>query len=192
MTGPWEGGDVDRALRQRRREDPTRWHRGGRQPVDAIGYVYAIRALGTSLAKVGFATDVARRLRTLQIGAPMELRVIWTLRETAVAEDWLHDHLGDRHSRGEWFDFGDEDPVAVLAQFVKDGRVTPPVEADEPAPMHVVKEGDLVEACGRVVEVDTIDGIRSARVQLRIAGGLRVFAWLPTDALTSTCAQESL
>lgn len=72
------------------------------------GLLYAIRAEGTSLVKIGYTRgSVEKRIKMLQTGQPFPLRVIAThpieedVRQT---EAWLHAFLKQERRSGEWFD----------------------------------------------------------------------------------------
>lgn len=70
-------------------------------------YVYVI-GVSNSPVKIGSATNVDRRLRSLQIGCPDELKVFFTiwLRGPVAqkVECEAHRRLEGSHRRGEWFD----------------------------------------------------------------------------------------
>lgn len=76
-------------------------------------HTYLVAADGTHLVKIGIAKDPMRRLRELQTGQPMDLRLLWS-----IAEDYerdLHVHFDAYRVRGEWFDLTSlGDPVDVV------------------------------------------------------------------------------
>lgn len=92
------------------------------------GTLYAIRAEGTSLVKIGYTTgSVQKRLKTLQTGQPFPLRVIATVPvETEVRdkEALLHAFLATERRRGEWFELAlqSEDFAALLQRAIAFGR----------------------------------------------------------------------
>lgn len=76
--------------------------------------VYLIGPASGSVFKIGRANDVERRLRQLQPGHPAKLGVLWTKEGGSLLEGELHRWFKDCHVFGEWFDFGDRDPVAAV------------------------------------------------------------------------------
>lgn len=80
--------------------------------------IYAVCETDTQNVKIGYtATDPIKRLSTLRVGNPRELRIIALMYGITTDERWLHERLRDRRGRGEWFDFsGVEDiPGAIEA-----------------------------------------------------------------------------
>jgi len=69
---------------------------------------------GSGLVKIGRARDARRRLREIQTGYPRELRLLHVEFGEGGAEKQLHRLLRGSRCRGEWFDFGDRDPVAEI------------------------------------------------------------------------------
>lgn len=64
-------------------------------------FVYFIQA-GDAI-KIGLARNVAARLARLQVGCPLELRLVASLRGTRAVEQWLHQRYWRLSIRGEWF-----------------------------------------------------------------------------------------
>lgn len=124
---------------------PRSWTRTGRdlgiaQEVDADGYiratyprevwrthrVYFIQAgepddKGLALVKIGFSTDVERRLRELQTASAQPLKLLNCTIGTQAIERFIHGVLKDRHVRGEWFRIYDDDISLALACMVEEG-----------------------------------------------------------------------
>jgi hypothetical protein len=76
------------------------------RPVDWLYSVYVIAA--EKAVNVGYARNVARRLRHLQIGSPADLVVVdqiglMTRAEAQAVERATHKALKDKCVRGEWF-----------------------------------------------------------------------------------------
>ena len=69
-----------------------------------------------SPVKIGYATDVAARVATLQCGNPDWLWARLVLPLSREYEAYLHDLLGMFRCGGEWFD--DEDDEGHLTQFL--------------------------------------------------------------------------
>ncbi|MCX4581352.1 GIY-YIG nuclease family protein [Streptomyces sp. NBC_01571] len=65
--------------------------------------------------KIGTASDVAARLRDLQCGSPVRLHVMWQTRGGRDLELALHQRFSAYRVHGEWFDFGEDHPVAIVA-----------------------------------------------------------------------------
>lgn len=76
--------------------------------------VYAIGSPGSRLVKIGRAVNVGRRLASIQRMSPAPLEVLWTTAGGADLEGAFHAYFSGRRTHGEWFDFGDQDPVAVI------------------------------------------------------------------------------
>jgi hypothetical protein len=78
--------------------------------------VYAIRDRKTRHVKIGISVDPNKRLASLQTGAPVGLRLLWTAPGGRPLEQHLHGHFAERHVRGEWFDFSGCDAVDLIEQ----------------------------------------------------------------------------
>jgi hypothetical protein len=68
-----------------------------------MSFVYLIS--DGKFSKIGFASNVARRLQTLQNATPYDLRIVATV-ETADPrglEAFLHGLFAAKHHRNEWF-----------------------------------------------------------------------------------------
>src|SRR5262245_9911338 len=75
------------------------------QNTTPTGFVYAIHAVGTTRVKIGFTTDLEKRLTMLQIGSPFPLELIFKMPGDMTAERKLHRHFQSRCVFGEWFEF---------------------------------------------------------------------------------------
>lgn len=75
------------------------------------------------IAKIGITTNLPARLRTIQTGHPFRLEVLWSCPGGRRLESWLHEGLAARRLTGEWFDFGEFDPVFVVRDGVRRARV---------------------------------------------------------------------
>jgi hypothetical protein len=76
--------------------------------------VYLIGPAGSSVAKIGRAKHVERRMTQLQPGHPAKLAVLWTTPGGSLIEGELHRRFDGCRVFGEWFDFGSLDPVATV------------------------------------------------------------------------------
>ncbi len=65
--------------------------------------LYFIEAVGLNLIKIGHTTDIRERLSRLQMGCPVELRILFVIPGTANDETRLHFRFHELHARGEWF-----------------------------------------------------------------------------------------
>jgi hypothetical protein len=81
--------------------------------------VYVIGAPGGSVAKIGHAKHLRRRLSQIQTGHPAKIEVLWSIEGGIRLESGLHDDLHEYRVHGEWFDFGTLDPVATVKEAVK-------------------------------------------------------------------------
>lgn len=78
-------------------------------------WVYLIGSTLTKPVKIGVATSVNARLDELRTGSPVPLHLIWKTRGGRALEGGLHEYFAPYRIHGEWFDFGDEDPAALVA-----------------------------------------------------------------------------
>lgn len=78
-------------------------------------WVYLIGSQQARPVKIGVARDVGSRLAELQTGSPLPLYLIWKTRGGGALERDLHERFSPYRIHGEWFDFGDENPAAVVA-----------------------------------------------------------------------------
>lgn len=71
-------------------------------------YVYFVRAGNTGPIKIGVAVNVDNRLKTLQTGNHLELRLVAKIKCRSKADAYsmernLHKKFKGKHIRGEWF-----------------------------------------------------------------------------------------
>lgn len=78
-------------------------------------WVYLIGSPSARPVKIGVAKSVETRIAELQIGSPLPLQLIWKTRGGRSLERALHERFAPYRIHGEWFDFGDENPAAVVA-----------------------------------------------------------------------------
>ncbi|WP_051057037.1 GIY-YIG nuclease family protein [Bradyrhizobium yuanmingense] len=77
-----------------------------KKPRSPSGFVYFIGQVeNPDVVKIGFATDVAERLATLQTGSPFTLTLVASFPGTMKAEKLLHRQFASDCIRGEWFKF---------------------------------------------------------------------------------------
>lgn len=99
--------------------------RAPNQPVLTIGrpgYVYFMR-MGNSV-KIGFSTDVGKRLKAIQTACPLPAKVIKIIPGSDQTERYFHHHFAAYRQSGEWFHL-DGELAAFLAVTI---RPVPPKE----------------------------------------------------------------
>jgi hypothetical protein len=67
------------------------------------GNVYFVEAAGRRMVKIGYATNVNKRIRTLQIGSPDRLVLVHVMPGTRETESLFHGRFQRYRARGEWF-----------------------------------------------------------------------------------------
>lgn len=67
------------------------------------GYIYAIQARALRVIKIGYASNPANRLKSLQTGSPDLLNMIGLWRGVLQDEIDLHLEFGKLRVHGEWF-----------------------------------------------------------------------------------------
>ncbi|MEU2135057.1 GIY-YIG nuclease family protein [Streptomyces sp. NPDC018352] len=82
---------------------------------DTRAWVYLVGAVEARPVKIGTASNVAARLRDLQCGSPVRLHVMWQTQGGRDLEQALHQRFSDYRVHGEWFDSGEDHPVAIVA-----------------------------------------------------------------------------
>jgi hypothetical protein len=96
------------------------------RPVVAIGrpgYVYFMR-MGDSV-KIGFSTDVGKRLKAIQTACPMPAKVIKIIPGSDQTERYFHHHFAAYRQSGEWFQL-DGELAAFLSITVHSGKIDRP------------------------------------------------------------------
>jgi hypothetical protein len=89
--------------------------------------VYFIQSGPNGPIKIGFTNDSAKsRLRVMQTGNPMRLRLLLQIEGDERLEAGLHQHFSDSRVRGEWFH-----PVSSLLELIEANRPKPVVEKNE-------------------------------------------------------------
>ncbi|WP_331737688.1 GIY-YIG nuclease family protein (plasmid) [Streptomyces sp. NBC_01732] len=97
--------------------------------------VYLIGSPESPLVKIGWSDNPERRLRDLQTGSPVLLKLLALFEGGAVIERELHRRFADKRRHGEWFDLG-PDPVKVVSPFVKVAQVEKAERAGLRKPKH--------------------------------------------------------
>lgn len=78
-------------------------------------WVYLVGSTLTRPVKIGVAKNAEARLDELRVGSPVPLHLIWKTRGGRAMESSLHEYFAAYRIHGEWFDFGDENPAALVA-----------------------------------------------------------------------------
>ncbi|MEU8469559.1 GIY-YIG nuclease family protein [Streptomyces sp. NPDC029006] len=80
--------------------------------------VYVIGPAGSHTAKIGHSVSPPQRLRQIQTMSPLSLAILWTCEGGEPLERRLHAYLRPYRTHGEWFDFGELDPVTMVQEAV--------------------------------------------------------------------------
>lgn len=82
-------------------------------------FVYAIRAGDTGYVKFGASRDPRKRLRSLQTGSHLPLRLVAQARDARGRFEYQLHHLifNECHTTGEWFDVGEMADSALRSVF---------------------------------------------------------------------------
>lgn len=75
--------------------------------VHRIG-VYVLSAVGSGRVKVGFTTDLSKRIEDMSTGCPFDLEVMAFIGGGRLLEQTLHEALSLHHARREWFHDNDD------------------------------------------------------------------------------------
>lgn len=110
--------------------EPVAGYEHGVMPSD--GFVYIISPAGNAVVKIGTSVDVPARLRGMQTSHPQLLIARWTCRGNVELESFLHRRFESIRVKGEWFDFGDADPVAEVSAAAEYFYEMPPGSLNEP------------------------------------------------------------
>ncbi len=93
--------------------EPVAGYDHGTMPTE--GFVYIIGPAESSIVKIGTSVDVPSRLRGIQTSNPQLLVARWACLGNVELEDFLHRQFDPIRVKGEWFDFGDADPIAEVS-----------------------------------------------------------------------------
>lgn len=92
----------------------------GVMPPEGDGLVYVVGPTGSSVVKIGTTTDVRGRVASIQTGHPLLLIARWMCPGNVELEGYLHRRFDEIRMQGEWFNFGDADPIAVVCAAAED------------------------------------------------------------------------
>jgi len=79
-------------------------------------WVYVIGSPVVRPVKIGVSDDPEKRLSDLQTGSPVPLVLLWQVHGGQRLEAMLHERFATYRTHGEWFDFGDDDPVLTVTE----------------------------------------------------------------------------
>lgn len=82
---------------------------------DHQSFVYLVGTPGSPVAKIGVTRKLAARVRGLQNASSEPVELLWRTQGDRRKEAWLHGQFHNLRMHGEWFNFGDLDPVATVA-----------------------------------------------------------------------------
>lgn len=99
---PYRWGSIDRAR-------PANLPQRGQGNV-----VYVIGDGRSGVVKIGTTSSLKKRLNGLQTGSAYELKVLWSFGGDTALEEHLHRRFANKQMVGEWFDFGDANPVEAV------------------------------------------------------------------------------
>lgn len=115
--------------------------------------VYVIGAPGASMVKIGRTRNLTRRLEAIQRMSPTPLSVLWAHAGGSELEAGLHRFFAEFRSHGEWFDFGDQDPIQAVEEAMSQRTswhlITPPRRRRTAVRALIKVPGDPDALCGR-------------------------------------------
>lgn len=104
-------------------------------------WIYLIGCDEVRAVKIGISCNPQSRLSAMQIGSPAVLRLLWKTPGSIDMEQDIHEYFHAYRKHGEWFDFGNENPVAMVAgAAVLLGHWRPLPDATDPL-VHVPSTG---------------------------------------------------
>jgi hypothetical protein len=98
--------------------------------------VYLVGCSIKGRVKIGTSTDLTKRLATLRTHSPVPIELLWWTPGGRELERQLHTSLNRHRLHGEWFDFGDEDPVTSVRRALAELEW---LEGGDPEPVDVVR-----------------------------------------------------
>ncbi|GAB2891586.1 GIY-YIG nuclease family protein [Streptomyces mayteni] len=84
--------------------------------------VYVIGAPGSRVVKIGRSSNLPERLKAIQRMSPLPLVILGSFSGGSSLESALHRHFRSLRTHGEWFDFGEIDPVSTIEAAVALGE----------------------------------------------------------------------
>lgn len=111
--------------------EPVAGYEHGTMPTE--GFVYIISSAESRVVKIGTTVDVSTRLRSMQTSNPQLLVARWSCLGNVELESFLHRRFDSIRIKGEWFDFGDRDPIAEVSAAAEYFYELPAGSLSEPA-----------------------------------------------------------
>lgn len=84
-------------------------------------WVYVIGSPNMNIVKIGWTTNLSKRIRTIRTMSPVSLEILWSTPACDGMEYGLHGYFAAMRSHGEWFRFEDEDAVEAVKLAVESG-----------------------------------------------------------------------
>lgn len=158
-------------------------------------YVIAAPEVSSGRVKIGWTSrPPAERLATLQTGSPTPLRLVFWTEGNESTERVLHALFAARRVHGEWFDFAEEDPVALVTEAVQllrravepydPGRMMTLPAAEEPAQLRYEERRDALIS---TLIVHGVMGQRTLATKSGLSEGTvrRVLSQMESDGVVS-------
>lgn len=98
----------------------------------------------SGIVKIGRSGNVKVRLPGIQTGNPAKLQILHLEPGAGHFEVPLHNRFADIRLEGEWFDFGNEDPLVCVVAAIKElmlARFCTQGEMDRRLPMPEARQG---------------------------------------------------
>lgn len=150
-------------------------------------WVYLIGSALSRPVKIGVTGNVQSRLDELRTGSPVPLHVMWKTSGDRELEYGLHEYFAPYRIHGEWFDFGNEDPAALVATAaVLMGHLTHPQRVTEQSRLRVVHhilKSDETTLIGHLIDAASATG-------RDVVTKTEAFAYLATVAAAYTRSEE--
>jgi len=78
---------------------------------EPLSHLYVIGEGSSGIVKIGRSCRPSVRLGEIQMGNPRRMQLLLVVPEAGQHEDAVHRKFSSRRLGGEWFDFGEDDPV---------------------------------------------------------------------------------
>ena len=146
---------------------PGRATSGAKKHTGPLGiglYTHIYAVAGGDLIKFGRASDVQRRLHSLQSGSPVKLTLIGSAFTLIEFELLIHQYLTPDWSHGEWF-FGNDEPKLIARLLTGDRQIDLAIRLRQyrHLPQRVVDELNFRAAMGQREQPDLPEQPREYR-----------------------------
>jgi hypothetical protein len=78
------------------------------RPDTGLVYIIGEEAQVPETVKIGWTSNLAKRIKSLQTSMPSRLKIYRTIYGNIASEQWFHREFASRRLSGEWFKFADE------------------------------------------------------------------------------------